>query len=194
MTTSTSPTPTTATPIPAPAGPVTPAARPRLGVGRSIALGIGTLTTALLPVVWGVGAAAELLTGTETDHRFHQVTGQGVLLSVLWLAGLLPLITAGWRRRIPSPVAGLHHLAFVAAAVVAAALAPGNGGAAVAVSPALTAGLLWAALPQKPAVGATLRAGLRLDPVLAPLALLTAAVLTPYVLDQAAQQRAFINE
>jgi hypothetical protein len=185
-------TPTTAPTVRTPVPP-TSSARPRLSVGRGIALGLGTLLTGVLPVSFGVTALVDLLSGTESDHRFHQITGQGVLLAVLWLGGLVPLILAGWRRRVPSVAAGLRHLAVVAGGVVAAALAPGNGGAVLAVVLIATGALLWAALPARPPLAGALRT-LDIDPVLAPIALLAAALLTPYLMHEAALQRAMADE
>ena len=46
--------------------------------------------------------------------------------------------------------------------------------------------LLWVALPQRP----RLRADVQIDPVLAPVALLAAAVFTPYAIDQIGLQNA----
>src|SRR4051794_41952267 len=56
-----------------------------------------------LPTLWGAGTVVELVTGAERDHLFHQLTGQGLLLSALWLGGLLPLVVAGWRGARPAP-------------------------------------------------------------------------------------------
>jgi hypothetical protein len=134
--------------------------------------------------VWGISTVGELMTGAERDHLFHQLTGQGLLLSALWLGGLLPLVVAGWRGRRPSAAAGLAALAVPVAAVLAAVLAPGNGGVVVAGITAVTVGLLWTALPRRPRLG-----GLDVDPVLAPVALLTAALYVPFVVDQGALQR-----
>jgi hypothetical protein len=187
----------TTTPVATSKSPMEPpiaAAASAPGVGRRIALALATLLTAALPIVWGIGSVVDLLSGKESDHRFHQLTGQGVLLSALWLGGLVPLIVAGWRRRTPPTHSALHFLAFAAAVVVAGALAPGNGGAVLAVVVVLTGSLLWWAMPARPALRAALRDGVRLDPVLAPIGLLTAALLTPYILDQAALQRAMANE
>jgi hypothetical protein len=111
------------------------------------------------------------------------------MLSALWLGGLLPLLVAGWRGVRPSAAAGLAHLAVVLGAGVAAALAPGNGGALVAGIAALTGALVWVALPRRPRLAV---AGL--DPVLAPLALGAAALYAPFVLSEAALQRAFADE
>jgi hypothetical protein len=188
--TATSPTPT---PTPAPAPTPTPTPRPALSVPRRIALGAGTLLTAALPVVWGISSAGDLITGTQPDHRFHQVTGQGLLLSALWLGALLPLIVAGWRRRTPPVAAALAHLAVAAAVVGAAILAPGNGGALVAAIIVGTGALLWAALPVRPQLRRVLD-GVDVDPVLAPIGLLVTALLTPYLFHQAALQRAMADE
>ena len=115
-----------------------------------------------------------LLTGFEPDHRFHQVTGQGVLTGMLWLAGLLPLVVAGWRGRRPSTAAGLQHLAFVAASVIAGLSVPGDGVVALALIIAVTGALVWAAsLPLRPRLRGAFGS---LDPALAPVAALTAAL------------------
>ena len=158
---------------------------------RRAALVAAAVPACALPVVWGGGAAGMLLTGYESDHRFHQLTGQGVLTGVLWLAGLLPLVVAGWRGRRPSTAAGLQHLAFVAASVVAGLFVPGPGVVALALIIAVTGALVWAALPLRPrlrnAVGA-------LDPALAPVAALTAALHVPFVLGQRALQATSTDE
>jgi hypothetical protein len=172
----------------------TAAARPSLAAAdaptrptvlRRIALVAAALPACALPVVWGGGAAGMLLTGYENDHRFHQATGQGVLLGVLWLAGLLPLIVAGWRGRRPSTAAGLHHLAFVAVSAAAGLFVPGDGVVALAVIVAVTGALVWAALPLRPRLRGSLGS---LDPALAPVAALTAALYAPFVLAQRALQ------
>jgi hypothetical protein len=168
-------------------------ARPRLSVGRGIALGLGALLTVALPISFGVTALVDLLSGTEPDHRFHQLTGQGVLLAVLWLGGLVPLVVAGWRRRVPPVAAGLRHVSVVAAGVVVAVLAPGNGGAVLAAVLVVTGALLWAALPVRPPLRSALHT-IDIDPVLAPIGLLATALLTPYLLHQAALQRAMADE
>jgi hypothetical protein len=163
-----------------------PAGAPsRPSVLRRVALLAAALPACALPVIWGGGSAGMLLTGYEPDHRFHQVTGQGVLMGVLWLAGLLPLIVAGWRGRRPSTAAGLQHLAFVAASVVAGLAVPGDGVLALALIIAVTGALVWAALPLRPRLRGALGA---LDPALAPVAALTAALYAPFVLAQRALQ------
>jgi hypothetical protein len=156
---------------------------------RRTAVVVAGVLAGLLPTVWTLGTAVELLTGAERDHLFHQFTGQGLLFGVLWLGGLLPLVVAGWRGRRPGAAPALLHGSVVVGAAVAAGLAPGNGGVAVAGIVLVTGALVWAALPQRPAI---VPAGL--DPVIAPLALASAALMTPFVLSESALQRAMGNE
>jgi hypothetical protein len=145
----------------------------------------GFLTCAL-PVVFTVNISRMLVTGELAEHRFHQLTCQGLLLFALWLGGLVPLLRAGWAGRRPSPAAGPLHLIFMAAGVATAAAAPGGGAPALVGLVVVFGGLLWLALPVRP----RLRLQVRVDPVLTPLALVTAAVATPYVLDQITLQNA----
>ena len=145
----------------------------------------GFLTCAL-PVVFAISTTWELVSGEPAEHRFHQLTGQGLLLCALWLGGLVPLLRAGWSGRRPSSAAGLLHLTFMATGVVTAAAAPGGGAPALVGLVVVFGGLLWLALPVRP----RLRLPVQVDPVLTPLALVTAAVATPYVLDQIALQNA----
>ncbi len=164
--------------------PDLPAAAPRPTALRRAALVATGVLACATPTMWGAATVGQIVTGTESDHLFHQLTGQGLLLSALWLGGLVPLVVAGWRGRRPSAPAALAHLAVVAAAVVSAALAPGAGGAVVAAVALVTGVLLWTALPQRPVLAVS-----GLDPVLAPLALASAALYAPYVLAEAALQR-----
>lgn len=173
--------PTACSPIAAHPTAPTP---PRPSALRRTALVAAAVPACALPTVWGIGVTVELVTGAERDHLFHQVTGQGLMLSALWLGGLLPLVVAGWRGRRPSAAAALAHLAVVAAALVAAALAPGDGGAIVAAIALVTGALLWLALPQRPRIAIS-----DLDPVIAPLALASAALYAPFVVSEAALQR-----
>jgi len=71
----------------------TPTTRPT--ALRRTALAIAGVPACALPLVWTAGTVAELATGAERDHLFHQLTGQGLLLGALWLGGLLPLLIAG---------------------------------------------------------------------------------------------------
>jgi hypothetical protein len=164
----------------------------RVSPGRRLAVGTATLLASALPLVWGTASALQLATGTEADHRFHQVTGQGLLLAALWLGGVLPLGWAGLRGRRPATPAALQHLAFVAATLLAVPLAPGNGVVAVGAITAASGALLWAALPVTPDLRGAFRDGL--DPVLAPVALLTAAVVVPFALGDAELQRGMVDE
>jgi hypothetical protein len=155
--------------------PARPSAR------RRLALAVTGFLALALPLLWGVGALLMLLTGQESEHRFHQLTGQGVLFALLWALGPAALVVAGWRGRRTTEEAGLAHLAFVAASVLTAVAVPTNGAPVLAALVAVTAGLLWWALPERP----TLRHALGdPDPVLAPLALLAAALFAPYALHQ----------
>lgn len=156
---------------------------------RRTTLAVSGLLACLLPTVWTAGVVAELVTGAERDHLFHQVTGQGLLLGALWLGGLLPLLIAGWRGMRPGPVAAALHLSVVVGGIVAAALAPGNGGLVVAAIVLVTGALVWTALPLRPRV---VPAGL--DPVLAPLALASAALFVPFVLSEAGLQNGMHDE
>jgi len=155
---------------------------------RTAVAGTGVLA-GLFPTVWTAGTVVELATGAERDHLYHQVTGQGLLLGALWLGGLLPLLVAGWRGRRPAPAAAALHLAVMAAAVVAGALSPGNGGLFVAAFVVLTGALVWTALPLRPRITPG-----GLDPVLAPLALAAAALFVPFVVSESALQRAMGNK
>jgi hypothetical protein len=175
-------------PAAAPAGAPTPV---RLSAGRKAALAATSLLTLAMPVVWGISAVVQLLTGVQADHRFHQVTGQGVLLAALWLTGLVPILRAGWSGRSPSPGAVAQHAAFVAAAALSGGLAPQSGGLGVGVVVLVTTGLLWWALPAR----LPLRVGTdALDPLAMPLALLAAALLVPYSLDEAGVQHTSHDE
>jgi hypothetical protein len=156
---------------------------------RRTALAVTGVLACLLPTVWTAGVVAELVTGAERDHLFHQFTGQGLLLGALWLGGLLPLLVAGWRGVRPSAVAGALHLSVVVGAVGAAALAPGNGGLAVAAIVLVTGTLVWTALPLRPRVAPS-----GLDPLLAALALAAVALFVPFVLSEAGLQNGMHDE
>ncbi|MBA2952460.1 hypothetical protein GON03_20780 [Nocardioides sp. MAH-18] len=153
---------------------------------RRIAIGVAGSLAAALPTVWTVSMIRFLATGELSGHRYHQLTGQGLLLTTLWLLAVVPLIGAAWRGRRPSSAAGILHLAFVGTGAGCAAAATGGGAPALMVVVAVTGGLLWLALPRRP----LLRLPVRVDPVLMPLALVTGALCTPYVLDQIDLQNA----
>jgi hypothetical protein len=158
--------------------------RPRAGRRAALA-GTGFLACAL-PVVFTVNITRMLLVGELSEHRFHQLTGQGLLLFALWLGSLVPLLRAGWSGRRPAPLAGWLHVVFMATGVGCAVAAPGGGAPYLVGVIAVTGGLVWLALPLCP----RLRLPVRIDPLLLPVALVAAAVCTPYVLDQVALQDA----
>lgn len=156
------------------------------GRWRRAAVVVTGAAACLLPVVFTVNITRMLVTGVEADHRFHQVTGQGLVLTALWLGALVPLVRAGWSGRRPAAAAGLLHLSFVLVGAVLAALSPGGGAPVLMAMIAVPGALLWAALPHRP----RLRAPLQIDPLLTPAALFAAAVFTPFAIEQGALQNA----
>ena len=158
--------------------PSTGATWPRPSRARRTAVAVTGVLACLLPTVWSVGVVLELLGGVQADHRFHQVTGQGLLLCALWLAGLVPMVRAGWRGVAPSAATVAQAGLFAVAGLAMGLLAPGAGALPVAVVTAVTTALLWLALPVRPRMRALLG---HLDPVLAPVVLLAAALVTPFV-------------
>jgi hypothetical protein len=158
----------------------------RPGRGRRAAVAVTGFLTCALPVMFTVNVSRMLLTGVDPEHRFHQATGQGLLLFVLWLGALVPLVRAAWAGRRPTTGAAYRHLTFGAAGAVCAALAPGGGAPILVGVIVVTGALLWWALPVRP----RLRGRLQVDPLLAPFALALGAVLLPYAADQVAAQNA----
>lgn len=153
---------------------------------RRVALVAAAIVSCALPVVFTVNITRMLLVGELSGHRFHQLTGQGLVLFALWLGSLVPLVRAGWTGRRPGPVEGWRHLVLVGVGVACSIAAPGGGAPALIAVIAVTGGLLWLALPLRP----SLRGSVQVDPVLAPLALLAAAVQAPYAIDQLGLQNA----
>jgi len=158
----------------------------RPGRLRRTALAVTGVLACALPTIWTINLSRMLLVGELDEHRFHQLTGQGLVLTLLWLGGLVPLLRAGWSGRRPSSAAGLLHLTFVGTGAACAIAATGGGAPGLIVLAAITGALVWLALPVRP----RLRLPVQVDPVLAPLALVAAAISTPYVLDQIALQNA----
>lgn len=161
-----------------------PADRPTW-LRRAAVAAAGVLASAV-PLVFTINLTRMLLVGELADHRFHQLTGQGLVLCALWLGGLLPLLRAGWAGRRPSPAAGALHLVFAAAGAACAVVAPGGGAPVLVGLIVVTGALAWLALPLRP----RLRTALQVHPLLAPLWLVAAAVTMPYVLEQLALQNA----
>lgn len=168
----------TATPLP------TAARRP--GWLRRTALVVTGVFACILPTSFAVNMVRFLVTDTHSGHEFHQLTGQGLMLSALWLGGLVPMLLAGWNGRRPSSVAGLLHLTLLVTGLLLAVAAP-QGGAPVLMGIITVQGaLVWLALPQRP----RLRLPVQVHPLATPVALVAAAALTPYVLDQITLQNA----
>ena len=179
MTTTTAPVPSTEV--------STGTSRPR--ARRRVAVAAAAFVSCALPITFTVTITAMLVTGADVDHRFHQLTGKGLVLLALWLGSVLPLVHAGWRGRRPSTAAGYRHLAFIGAGVITSAIAAVGGSRALVAVVAVTGALLWAAIPFRP----RLRGTISVDPVLTPLALLVGAVLMPYAVDQLALQNAALT-
>ncbi|MFC7496286.1 MULTISPECIES: hypothetical protein [unclassified Nocardioides] len=153
---------------------------------RRTGVAVTAFLTCAMPTVFAFNLSRMLVTGELDEHRFHQLTGQGLLLCALWLGGIIPLVRAGWAGRRPSSAAGILHLAFMATGALTAAAATGGGAPALLGVIGVPGALLWLALPVRPQV----RLPARIDPVLAPVALVAAAVWAPYAIDQIALQNA----
>jgi hypothetical protein len=164
----------------------TEATTTRPSAPRRIALAATGFLTLAVPVVFTVNIGRMLLTGVESSHQFHQATGQGLFLCAIWLGALIPLLRAGWSGRRPSTAAGYRHLALIACGAVCSVAAPGGGAPILVGLIAVTGALLWWAMPVRP----SLRSVVQVDPVLAPVALLSAAFFTPYAIAQLGLQNA----
>ena len=163
-----------------------PTARHRPSAVRRTFVVAASAVALVVPIVFTVNIGRMLLTGVETEHRFHQATGQGLVLFALWLGALIPLVVAGWRGEQPSTAAGMRHLTLLGVGGAAAAAAPGGGAPALMVVLTIPGALLWLALPRRP----RLRGRIEVHPVLLPVALVVTAVLAPYAVDQVALQNA----
>ena len=170
----------------APTSPTTHDTATRPGRGRRAALVGASVLTCALPLMWTANITRMLLTGVESEHQFHQATGQGLILFAFWLGALVPLIRSGWRGERPSTTAGLRHLTLLLGGAACAVVAPGGGAPALLVIIAVGGALLWWALPVRP----RLRSEVRVDPLLLPASLLLAAALLPYAADQLSLQNA----
>lgn len=162
-----------------------PSAR-AVGRGRRSLLALTGLLACAVPAVFAVTITHMLLTGVETGHRFHQLTGQGEILCALWLLPVLALLRAGWHGRRPSSAAGWAHLVLCLAGAVSAVASQGGGAPILMLVVGIPGALLWASLPVRP----RLRVPLQVDPLLLPVAMVAGAVLLPYAVDQLALQNA----
>jgi hypothetical protein len=156
----------------------------RPGRARRAALLVAGVVGCLLPTVWTVNFIRMLATGELADHRFHQLTGQGLLLTSLWLGALVPMLVAGWRGRRPSTAPAVLHLSFVVVGTACALAAPQGGARELMALIGATGTLVWLALPRR----ARLRGPVDVSPLSLAPALLASAVVTPYALDQIALQ------
>ena len=78
------------------------------GRGRRSLLVVSGLLACAVPVVFTLNITRMLVIGIDTDHRFHQLTGQGEILFALWLLPLLALLRAGWQGVGPAPPRAGH--------------------------------------------------------------------------------------
>ena len=154
--------------------------------GRRAALAVVAVLNCALPTIFTINLTRMLLTGELSVHRFHQATGQGLILCALWLLPILAMLRAGWQGRRPSTAVGYLHLVLIVAGSVCTAVAPGGGAPFLVGIIAVTGALLWLALPLRP----QLRGPVQIDPLLAPIALTGSALLLPYAVDQLSLQNA----
>lgn len=169
--------------------PSVPASTTPSGLRRSGIAAAGVLAC-LVPTVFAVNLVRMLLTGELADHQFHQLTGQGLILCALWLGGPLAIARAGWAGRRPSTAAGLLHVVFALCGLVTAFLAPGGGLPLLMAPIVLTGSLVWAAVPLRPRLAGVV---VQVDPLLAPVALLTAGFYTPYAVAQIGLQNGAVG-
>ena len=166
--------------------PVTTTTSTRPSARRRVALVATGLLAVALPTVFMLNLSRMLLVGELPEHRFHQLTGQGLILCLLWLASVLPLVRAGWEGRRPGPATALMHLSFMVVGTAFAIAAPGGGAPFLMAVIDVTGVLVWLALPERP----RLRGELRVDPLLAPLGAALTAVSAPYAVAQVGLQNA----
>ncbi len=149
---------------------------PRPSRRRLWGLRAALIFASLLPLLWGVGSLVDAFGGGP--HLVHYLIGAGVVLAALWLAPL----AAMWRpERLPVALVG--YLAFVVAAVMAAALSASNGVLAVVLI--VQAGLVVLLHPYRTAA---FRRPVVLSPLVLPLALLSGAALARYAVSRAGLQ------
>lgn len=159
---------------------------PAPGRLRRAALVGAAVVGCAIPTVWTVNFVRMLATGELAEHRFHQLTGQGLLLTALWLGALVPMLVAAWRGRRPGAAPALLHLSFIGVGTACAVAAPQGGARELMAVIAVTGAVVWLALPRR----ARLRTRVDVAPVSLALALLAGAVVAPYAVDQIALQHA----
>ena len=159
--------------------------RPR--ARRRVAVAVTGIVGCLLPTVWTFNLLRMLLTGDLAEHRFHQLTGQGLLLVAIWLGSLVPLVVAGWRGRRPGVGPALLHLTFVVVGVGCALAAPQGGARELMVVIGVTGALVWLAIPRRPRLRGAV---VELAPASLAAALLVSAAVAPYVVAQIGLQHA----
>lgn len=163
-----------------PRTPVPPTStRPR--AWRRGAVAVTGVVACLLPTVWTVNFLRMLATGELADHRFHQLTGQGLLLTALWLGALVPVVVAGWQGRRPGTGPALQHLAFTGVGIACSLLAPQGGARSLMVIITVTGALLWLAVPHRTRPR---DAAVEIAPVSLAAALLLSAAVAPYAVGQ----------
>jgi hypothetical protein len=159
--------------------------RPR--TWRRVAVAVTGVVACLLPTVWTVNFLRMLATGELADHRFHQLTGQGLLLTALWLGALVPVVLAAWQGRRPGTGPAIQHLAFTGVGIACALAAPQGGSRALMVIITVTGALLWLAVPRRTRPR---DAAVDIAPVSLAAALLLSAAVAPYAVGQVDLQHA----
>lgn len=147
---------------------------------RRIATAVTLVIAGALPLVWSIAALVAFVGGDDGgEHRFHDLTGVGVVLGVLWLGAVAGLARDRGRR----PAALAQLLGIGVAAAVATAL---SGESPVLPVVVALPGIALLALRDD-------RAGLRRlrpSPPVAALAIAAAVPLVPYAVGQAHLQSA----
>lgn len=162
-----------------PTTPTPDAPRRPSGLRRGV-LVAGGVFGCLVPSVWTLNFLRMLATGDLAEHRFHQLTGQGLLLTALWLGALVPMLVAAWRGYRPGTASALLHLSFFGIGTACAVAAPQGGSRELMVLILVTGSVVWLALPRR----ARLRVPVDVAPVALTAALLAGAVVAPYAVDQ----------
>jgi hypothetical protein len=143
---------------------------------RPVAYGLAFL---LFPLPWFVATVGRSISGPDLgSHRVHDLTGAGVALCGVWLAGLLVSLVR------PRYVAALQQVLVVIAALAIAEAITGEM-YALPIILGVPVALVVLAQPDRRAL---FTKGQGLSPVLAPLALIAAIPLARYAADQGVLQ------